>query len=238
VRGVSNRSAVCFLDPSRVFAHEHARIMRLLSIFLLLALLVIVPFLLWGGAMEARFSLNGAVDWLRSLGGFAWIAGIGLLVLDLILPVPSTVVMSALGLIYGPVLGGVFSAAGSFLAGLIGYLICRKIGRRAALWIAGEKDLLRGERLFSRAGGWLVAWSRWLPVLQEVITCMAGLARMPLRSFTLALACGCVPMGFAFAAVGNVAVAHPGTALALSILAPPVLWVGVHFLVRGREAGV
>ena len=199
--------------------------MRLLWIFLALAVLVLVPFAIWGGDLERSFSLEGAVDWLRDFGVWGWLAGIGLLMTDLVLPIPSTVVMSALGFVYGPGLGGALSAVGSWLAGMLAYGLCRLLGPRVARRLVGEKDLVRGQVVFARVGGWLVAWSRWLPVLQETIACMAGLTRMPFGAFALALACGCLPMGFAFAAIGHAGVENPSLAIALSAALPPVLWL-------------
>lgn len=199
--------------------------MRLLWIFVGLAVLVIVPFLVWGDVWERSFSAQGAVEWLRGFGAWGWLAGIVLLMLDLFLPIPSTVVMSALGFIYGPVLGGVFAAGGSWLAGLFAYGLCRGLGPGIARKLVGEKDLARGHLLFAQVGGWLVAWSRWLPVFQETIACMAGLTRMPFGAFVLALACGCVPMGFAFAAIGHAGVENPGLAIGLSVALPPLLWL-------------
>mgnify|MGYP006172600101 CR=1 FL=1 len=43
---------------------------------------------------------------LEQYGGWAWLVGIGLIVCDLVLPVPSTAVIAGLGMMYGPWLGG------------------------------------------------------------------------------------------------------------------------------------
>jgi uncharacterized membrane protein YdjX (TVP38/TMEM64 family) len=133
--------------------------------------------------------------------------------------------MSALGFVYGPWWGGTLAAGGSWLAGLLAYGLCRALGPRIAVRLVGARDLERGQRLFASVGGWLVAWSRWLPVLQETIACMAGLTRMPFATFAVALACGSVPMGFAFAAIGHAGVENPALAIGLSAALPPVLWL-------------
>ena len=211
--------------------------MRLFLIFLVLAVAVLVPFLIWGEGFDATFSEGGARAWLERYGGSAWAAAIVLLVLDLVLPVPATAVMSALGLVYGAVIGGCVGSAGSFLAGATAYGLCRGLGRPAAIRIAGEKDLLRGERLFSSAGGWAVALSRWLPLLPEVITCMAGLARMPARQFFTALACGSVPMAFTFSTVGALGVERPALAIGLSALLPLALWPLARWLLERSAPG-
>ncbi len=197
---------------------------HLLVLVVVLLAAVIVPFLIWGEAFEAVFSLEGAREWMEGFGAWAWVAGVALLVGDIVLPVPGTVVMSALGWMYGWFWGGLAAAGGSVLAGMTAYAACRWLGRPAARWIAGEDGLERARQLFAKNGGWLVAVSRWLPVLPEAVACLAGLARMRWRTFWLALVCGSVPLGFAFAAIGHLGQSSPALALALSALVPAGLW--------------
>ncbi len=205
---------------------------RLWLLLLLLLTGIIVPFLLWGEHFDATLSLEGARLWMEGYGRWAWLAGIALLCADIVLPIPSTVVMSALGLIYGWQLGGAIAAAGSMLSGIIAYAACRFAGHRAARWIAGDDGLAKGGRLFDRQGGWLVALSRWMPVLPEAVACLAGLVRMPWRNFLLALICGTLPLGFAFAAIGALGNTRPGMAIALSALVPVLLWLLARRLLK------
>jgi len=198
---------------------------RLFLIFLILALLVIVPFLIWGNDIEESMSLENTVTWLQSTGNWAWAAGLGLLIIDLFLPILGTVVMSALGLVYGWFWGGLLSALGSIGAGLLAYLLSRKLGRRAVQFLAGENGLSEGERLFSgETGGWLVAFSRWMPVLPEVVACLAGISKMPFKRFFAALCVGSFPMGFVFAWIGQTGNDRPLIALILSAGLPPLIW--------------
>ncbi|MFN0076385.1 MAG: TVP38/TMEM64 family protein [Prosthecobacter sp.] len=193
---------------------------------------IVVPFVIWGAQFDAALSLEGARQWMAGYGAWAWAAGIVLLIADIVLPVPSTVVMSALGWMYGWWLGGLICAAGSMLSGIIAYAGCRWLGRGAALWIAGEAGLRRGEEIFEKRGGWLVALSRWMPVLPEAVACLAGLSRMRWRVFLPALVCGSVPTGFAFAAIGHVGQSEPGWAMALSCIMPVLLWLGAARVLR------
>jgi uncharacterized membrane protein YdjX (TVP38/TMEM64 family) len=211
---------------------------RLFGWFLLLALIVLIPFLIWGAGFEQSFSRDGAVAWLTGYGRWAGVAGILLLVSDLVLPIPATAVMAALGFVYGPLAGGLIATIGGFLSGALAYLLCRRFGRPAALRLLGPQELVDAERLFARVGGWLVVLSRWLPVFPEVIACMAGLARMAPVPFFTALLCGSVPLGFVFAAIGHAGVDHPVLAIALSAGLPPLLWLSVqpHFRARQRAA--
>jgi len=196
-------------------------------------LLLLGVWLLWGGEWESRFTLEGAVARLEASGPWAGLFGVGLLVSDIVLPVPGTVIMSALGWIYGALLGGLLAAAGSMLAGLIAYGGCRLLGERVATRLLGKKDFERGRHLFSHGGGWVVALSRALPILPEAVACTAGLVRMPFGRFVVALACGSVPMGFLFAGIGAAGQSEPGWAFAASLGVPAVLWaVARHWLGR------
>ena len=175
--------------------------MRLLLIFLILATIVLVTFFIWGDSFMAFFTYEGTVAWLKDYGHWAWVIAIILLMSDLLLPLPATLIMAALGFIYGPVAGGLIAAAGSFMAGSFGYWLCRLLGENTAIWLLGKKDYERGKKLAVNLGGFIVCLSRWLPVFPEVIACMAGLTRMPPGRFHIALLCGSLPLGFIYALV-------------------------------------
>lgn len=209
--------------------------MRLVLILVALAVLFASPLLIFGERFDRAFVEQGGVEWLRGFGAWAWAVGVGLLVADLVLPVPATAVMAAMGLLYGPILGGVIGGAGSMLAGSIAYGLSRSIGRRAAVFLVGERDLERAHAFFSRAGGWAVAIARPMPLLAEVIACLAGLARMGAGRFFLALACGSLPMGLAFAWLGYSGADRPVLAVAVSALSPLLLWPVARRLVRARR---
>ena len=206
--------------------------MRLLTTTLVFAVVLCLPFVIWGDDFMRWFTGDAAIQWIRGWGSWGWLAVIGLLVSDLFLPVPATPVMSAAGFLYGTLIGGLVSAAGSFAAGMAGYGLCRSFGRGFAVRLAGEDELAQHETLFQRSGPWLVAASRWMPVLPEVVSCLAGLTRMPVRVFAVSLACGSIPMGFVYAAIGAAGQDHPRLALGLSLLVPPVLWLLVRRFLR------
>lgn len=198
---------------------------RLLLLVLLIGAISIVPFVIWGAQLEAILSQKGAAGFMRQFGDWAWLAGIGLIISDIALPVPASAVMTALGIIYGPLLGGAAAATGSMLAGLLGYGVCRMIPSRAAERLAGAAGMQQARDLFARWGGWLVAGSRWLPVLPETISFLAGLTRMSLRRYVVSLACGAVPLGFVFATAGHLGADNVVLTLAISALAPLALWL-------------
>lgn len=189
-----------------------------------LAVVLVVPFLVWGEGFEARFTAAGARQWLLERSGPPWIWGIGLLVADLVLPVPATAVAAALGWIHGPWAGGAAAAAGSFLAGLAGFGACRLAGPRAARWLLGGLHAA-GRRRFGAALPWLVVVGRFLPLVPEVTACAAGLARLPWRVFAPALALGSAGMGFGFAALGASTGEDSLLGVVLAAGLPALLWL-------------
>ena len=211
--------------------------MRLLAAFIALAVVICIPFLIWGEWFERMFTGDALQQWLASWGyAWGWLVAVILLVADLFLPVPGTAVMSGLGYVYGAWLGGFAAAAGTFLSGALAYGMCRRFGDRAAARLMGREGLEKGRRLFAGSGGGLfVAGSRCLPLLPEVVACMAGLTKMPAARFFTALACGSVPVGFIFAWIGAAGRESPGLAIGLSVLVPVVLY-GLALLVMKRRA--
>ncbi len=197
---------------------------RLTGALLLLAAVVALPFVIWGEHFNAMLGQGRLLEWFAEYRRVAWLVGIALLVSDLLLPIPNTMVMATLGVLYGPVLGGLVSVIGNCLSGLLGYSLCRRFGRPVAKRLLGEADLSAGEYFFAHSGGWMVAGSRWMPVFPEVIACMAGLARMPVQRFLLALFCGSVPLGFAVAALGYAGSDRPVMTIALCALLPLPIW--------------
>lgn len=197
----------------------------LLALVGLLLLGTLGPWWLWGERIDSTLTLAGSIAWLKLQGPWAAVAGLGLLVADVILPIPATIVMSALGATYGILLGGLLAALGSILGGLLAYGLARWLGRPAAIFLVGEAGLTQTEALFTKSGAWLVLTSRWLPILPEAVACLAGLARMPFRTFCGALVMGSLPLGFAFAAIGALASDQEALALGLSIVLPVAAWL-------------
>ena len=208
--------------------------MRLLLIFVLLAMIVLIIFFIWGDSFSFMFTEEGVVAWLDNYGQWAWLVAILLLISDIFLPLPATIIMAGLGYIYGPVTGGLINAIGSFVSGMIGYWLCRWIGEKAAIQILGKKDYERGRNISNKVGGLVVALSRWLPVFPEVIACMAGLTRMKPSVFHVALACGSLPLGFTYAYIGHTGVESPILAMALSAGVPPLIWLMIRWFFKRK----
>jgi uncharacterized membrane protein YdjX (TVP38/TMEM64 family) len=178
---------------------------------------------------------NDAVLVLRKYGSWAWALGIALIWADLVLPVPQTAAIAALGIIYGTLLGGLLGSLGLVTSGLLGYVIMLTSARRFVQRVVGPQSLDKMESLFDQGGAWAIVLTRSLPYsVPEAMVFLAGLAGMPMRKFTAALTIGSVPTAFAFAAIGAVWADQPILALAVSYVLPILVLPIALYLMRLR----
>lgn len=206
--------------------------MRLFLVVLCLVALMLVPTLVFDDEIDRYFAGEEGLRYMQQFGAWAWLVGMGLIVADLVLPVPATAVISALGMLYGPWLGGLIGGLGSLLAGLVAYGGCRLLGQRVLDVLVGEASLEKLGRFFRRYGLWAIALSRWMPILPEALCCLAGMARMRVGPFLAALACGSMAMGLTFGLLGMAYVDRPVVGLIVSALIPVVVWPVIHVLLR------
>ena len=199
-------------------------IIKFFFLAIALVLLFAIIFGLWGTHFEFLFSQNACIQWFQQIQTWAWAAGIGLLTSDLLLPIPATGVMAALGDVYGIWLGGLIAAMGSIGAGFTGYGLARLLGQKGTRWLASDAELERFKSFFDRWGGWAIIISRILPILPEVMTILAGLARMDLKRFSAALLLGTLPTCLLFAFLGQASRNDPGYGIAAAVVLPLLLW--------------
>jgi uncharacterized membrane protein YdjX (TVP38/TMEM64 family) len=178
---------------------------------------------------------SDAVLTLRTYENWAWAVGMALIWADLVLPVPQTAVIAALGIIYGAPLGGLLGSLALITSGLLGYGLMLTSARHFAQRFAGPRSLHKMESLFDRGGAWAIILTRSLPYsVPEAMVFLAGLAGMPMRQFTAALTIGSVPTACAFAAIGAGWSDQPIVALAVSSVLPILLLPIALYLIRRR----
>jgi uncharacterized membrane protein YdjX (TVP38/TMEM64 family) len=178
---------------------------------------------------------NRALMLLHDYDRWGWAIGILLIWADVLLPIPQTAVVAALGIVYGTWLGGAIGAVGLVSGGLLGYALMRTAAGRFAHRFIAPRRREKMERLFEQGGAWAIILTRSLPYsVPEAMTLLAGLARMPIRGFTTSLVLGSVPTAFVFAAVGAGWADQPLLALSVSYVVPIPLLPLALYLVRRR----
>ncbi|GIW78634.1 MAG: hypothetical protein KatS3mg105_0441 [Gemmatales bacterium] len=170
-------------------------------------------------------------NWVESFGPWAWLAATVLIISDIVVPVPTTVVITMMGQQYGPLVGGAIGTLATFLAGVTAYGLTRLLGMGFARFLLRD-EWEAAHQFFQGRGGFAVACSRWLPLLPEAISCLAGLARMPLGRYCVSLLCGAVPMSYSYAALAALS-DDKLIPLVISIVLPiPTWWLAVRLLYR------
>ncbi|MHC4885625.1 MAG: TVP38/TMEM64 family protein, partial [Planctomycetota bacterium] len=152
-------------------------------------------------------------------------AVVGLLVVDILLPIPSSIVMALSGKLLGCLLGGTVAFVGAMAAALIGFFACRWGGHRVFDRLVGEADSTRVRVWFERWGVYAIVISRPVPMLTEILSCLAGLSSVPPRTFCLASLLGTLPVAFVYGYVGSRgSIADPLPAILVSLLVPAAGW--------------
>jgi uncharacterized membrane protein YdjX (TVP38/TMEM64 family) len=196
---------------------------RLALILVALAAAIILPFLLWGEDIERL-----APDLLSGADTRLLIAGIGvaLLVTDLVLPIPSSIVSVTLCLLLGPLLGALAVALGMLGGFLCGYLLGRLLPRAALRrWVGAELWDAVSRRAADSGALWIMA-SRPVPVLAEATAVIAGSLGVPFpTALAAALASSLgVAACYGVAAAAGLSVGGFWLAFAASMLLSALLW--------------
>jgi uncharacterized membrane protein YdjX (TVP38/TMEM64 family) len=207
-----------------------------MSRYLLLVGTLLALFLLLFGvtkALPVPVLTDPAVT-LGAAGVSAAVLGIGLLVTDVVLPVPSSLVMITHGALFGPVLGAGLSLVGVVGATLTGYGLGHWGGRPLVGRICSEQDRLRAEALVRRWGLLVVTASRPVPLLAETIAVVAGTSSLGLVRTAVAALLGALPGALLYGAAGATALDKPSElAVCAAVLAvTAALWLASRHWAR------
>lgn len=150
-------------------------------------------------------SIEGMVDdWLNHAGWGSAAIIVSLLAADVLLPIPSSLVMVLSGAAFGVFWGALIALIGSIAGEWLGFEMVRRFGRRASGAIAGEAELRELNGFFERHGAVAVMVTRPLPVVMETMSLVAGLSGMSRRTFLLASLAGTTPIVVIYAYAGAV----------------------------------
>src|ERR1044072_632930 len=117
--------------------------------------------------------LSDPTPWMNHGGLLAAGVGVGLLVVDVLLPVPSSLVMVAHGALFGVVAGTLLSLLGSLGAAVFGFAIGRR-GKRLLVRVVSPQESARADYLLERWGSLAIVVTRPLPVLAGTVGITAG----------------------------------------------------------------
>lgn len=177
--------------------------------------------------------LADPTPWMRQGGILAGTLGVGLLIADVLLPVPSSLVMVAHGALFGVLKGTLLSLLGSMGAALVGFAIGRRGGKLLDRLVT-PAERARADQILARWGALAVAVTRPVPLLAETVAIMAGASPLGWRRMALASMVGSLPPSLMYALTGAAVVNFQSTALMFGavLLATGSVWVVGRLLDR------
>jgi len=202
------------------------------SIFVALLLaFILVPFFLLEGQMNAMVE-----ETLHSKASVALItaAVVVFLLADIVLPIPSSFVLTTTGYLLGFELGTAVCFVGLTCASFGGYVVGRYFGGPVAQRVVGRAQLERFAELTARYGDALLVAFRAMPVLAEATTLLAGMARMPLPRFGLVVSIGNLVVAAVYAWIGAVSASQSSFLIAsvASIVLPVIIVLAMRRAAR------
>ena len=198
-----------------------------------------------GLALAQAFDITVLVDpedVIASTGWAAWI-GVGLLVVDIVLPVPSSVVMLAHGALFGVVPGAALSLLGRTGNAVVGVVLGRGAGdflSRGKAHSSGS-DHTRGAHLVERWGLAAVVLTRPIPVLAESTLVAAAAMGLSPVGLVAAAVIGALPEAVLYAVAGNAAATYTNATVvfvAVIVLAAGAFAAGARLEARRGRRGV
>ncbi len=177
--------------------------------------------------------LDDPASWLSSGGVLAGVAGVGLLVSDVVLPVPSSLVMVVHGALFGVAIGTALSLLGGVGSALAGYSLGRVGGPPLLRSVCSEAERDRADLLVRRWGLLAVTATRPVPLLAETVAVVVGASRLGLVRTTVAAVAGSLPAALLYAVAGSLDIGAPsGLAVFAIVIA---IAAGLWMLGRRRQ---
>jgi uncharacterized membrane protein YdjX (TVP38/TMEM64 family) len=189
-------------------------------------------------ALDIRLLVD-PTSWMKHGGVWAATLGVGLLVADVLLPVPSSLVMVAHGALFGVVRGTLLSLLGSMGAAMFGFALGRHGGHLWERFVTPE-ERARANSLLRRWGDLAVCLSRPVPLLAETVAIMAGTSAIGWRRMALSSFAGSLPPALLYALTGAAVADFQSTALMFLfiLLVTGLFWLSsrlIESLLDSRE---
>lgn len=179
--------------------------------YFILALIVIFIFMFYNYLGEGiifdliNSDIDDTVNFLRSYGDIALLIFFMIAIIEVILaPIPSFVLFSAGGLLFGGLVGGLVALIGNTIGSIIAFLISRSFGRKIIKRAVNQKLMNRFDGYTMRYGGYALFILRLNPFTStDILSYIAGITKMPFRHFILATFFGLLPLSFAQSYLGS-----------------------------------
>ncbi len=138
---------------------------------------------------------------LDRIGAVAAAVAVGLLIADVVLPVPSSPLMIWLGAAHGWIAGAALALVGCVGAACLAFWLGRRSQHLLSQRVSA-RDKQRADTALRRWGPLAIAVTRPVPILAETTALVAGTSPMRWRALVIAAVAGSAPVSLAYAATG------------------------------------
>lgn len=194
---------------------------KILFSFIVVSISILVVFALFGSFESFTENLLSAysTEPLKYL-----VSSFVILASDVIMPVPSTIVMYLNGYVLGVVQGALLSWVSLMLSSILAYVIGR-YNPWSRVQVGADDTLLK-------VGPYAIIVTRCIPVLAETISILGGIIHYPFKKFIIYHGIGYVPICVLFSYFGTYAMVNNQFVLALgiSVGVTVLLWAAGYFL--------
>ncbi len=130
---------------------------------------------------------------------------VGALGIDIIFPIPSTIIYTIAGNLLGLWTGFLAIFSGMSVCSIAGYLLGRFSGKAFSKKILSIQERGRMEKWGTAGSRWLIMVSKGLPLMNETVCITCGFAKMGFVKYLAYSFAGTVPVAFVYAYLGNIA---------------------------------
>lgn len=166
----------------------------------IIAILILLSFLLVE-ALGIPLLTDPSED-IRAGGWIAALIGGGLLLADVFIPIPSSVIMIAHGAAFGVLGGFLLSFVASVGGAMIGWWVGNK-GRPVMNRVVTLREKRQANTFILRYGLLAIIISRLLPIVAETVAIMAGTTDIGWKRMLVATSIGAIPPALIYAIAGS-----------------------------------
>lgn len=206
---------------------------KVFSILFFCCVLILLTFALF---YDFEQEVAGRLESTSSVISFAVLSFLALLS-DILLPIPSSLVMILNGKVLGPLWGTLLSLVAGLASSSIGFYLGRSSNKVFNRFF-NEQEAEAGNRFFHRFGSVSIALSKALPVLAEAVALLAGTTAVPFRTFLAFSLVGQAVVALAYAWLGSMADAYDSNLVSGAIILSTlfIAWGIQATLIKRRQA--
>lgn len=174
---------IIFFAKNKEFVYK----LFLLTIFLILILSLSLYILKISGFFEKIKTVEQFRQYISSFGAYAIVLFIVIQFLQVaVLPIPGFITIGAGVLLFGPLMGAIYSCIGIIVGSIVGFLIGRIFGYKVAKWLVGKENLDKWLKYIKGKDKIILTFAFLFPFFPDDVLCfVAGITTISTPFFII-----------------------------------------------------